>query len=375
MKAILSVLVMALLVFSVIPFVAAVDVGSGITPDIGTEDFVPRIWMCDDRAVVDDMVERGRMDCGSVYDKDGNLKGYKLCERMNNYAFTGEKIEYEVLVMDKNGINKIEDVYMTAGDAQGEGNDIEANCVELLNHDREIEDSCNARIDEEYITEFDEQIMRYYECTFTVEPDMYDEYWVTAEVTDLDGEMATVDENEFWFFNPVIQLTVEGDLTFSDVRPGTDSYSDTILVGNDADVGSGVRLDMFVTGTDFYDSSSSGAACPTTNQLSLGAFSYFATHGAYSTATDLGVDDGDLTPVVRGTDAEGYVNIQYGDSFSTLLYDEAEILQTLPKNFAYYQSNILSPGAEIALTFKLSLPVPCNGDFDSGEIIFWGEAI
>jgi len=84
-----------------------------------------------------------------------------------------------------------------------------------------------------------------------------------------------MDENEYWFFNPVIALDIEGDMTFhgddgkEGVRPGSDAYSDTILVGNDADKGSGVLLDMFISGTDFYDSQSSGARCPTTNQLSL----------------------------------------------------------------------------------------------------------
>src|SRR3989338_1108343 len=104
--------------------------------------------------------------------------------------------------------------------------------------------------------------------------------------------MGTMDENEYWFLNPVIALSVDGDLAFEDVRPGTDSYSDTILVGNDADDGSGVMLDMFISGTDFYDSSSSGAACPTTNQLALDNFRYFVTNGAYSTATDIEFDDG-----------------------------------------------------------------------------------
>ena len=29
----------------------------------------------------------------------------------------------------------------------------------------------------------------------------------------------------------------------------------------------------------------------------------------------------------------------------------------------------------MALTFRLDLPEPCNGDFDTGSIYFWGEAI
>src|SRR3989338_8284236 len=184
-----------------------------------------------------------------------------------------------------------------------------------------------------------------------------------------------MDENEYFFLNPEIRLSVDGALTFDDVRPGTDSYSDTLLVGNYADDGSGVEMDMFISGTDFYDSSSSGAKCPTTNQLELSNFRYFATNGAYSTATDAEVD----IPAGRGDrniDAEGYVNIGYGIGFNdpTPFYDGFEILQD-QKVGPYYTANILAPGAEMALTFKLSLPEPCNGDFDTGSIYFWGEAI
>jgi hypothetical protein len=217
--------------------------------------------------------------------------------------------------------------------------------------------------------------MDFFECTLTVETpeSMYGEYWVTVEAQDGTGLLGTMDENEFWFFNPVIALSIEGDLTFDEVRPGTDAYSDTLLVGNDADDGSGVMLDMFISGTDFYDSSSSGARCPTTNQLALSNFRYFATNGAYSTANDLQEDavDGD-----RNRDIEGYVNIDYGIGWNNPdpFYVNTEILQQA-KVGPYYTANLLAPGAEMALTFKLSLPEPCNGDFDTGSIFFWGEAV
>ena len=37
--------------------------------------------------------------------------------------------------------------------------------------------------------------------------------------------------------------------------------------------------------------------------------------------------------------------------------------------------NELTPGSDMALTFKLNLPEPCNGDFNTGQIYFWGEAV
>lgn len=356
MKKLLSLMMMSVLVLSVMPTVFAVSIGSGIGVDIETEDYAPNVWQCDNRVVYDDATEPGRM----------TLDGQELIERMNNYAFEGEQIEWLVLVKDKNGKEKIEDVFATIGDVQGEGNDIEVNCHEADQFQGSVLDSCNARILEENV-EWDSRTMQYYTCTLTVEtPDsMQDEYWVTVEAVDLDGLSGTMDENEYWFFNPEIALTIDGDLTFENVRPGTMSYSETLLVGNDAEDGSGVRMDMFISGTDFYDSSSSGAMCPNTNQLALDNFAYFATHGAYSTQAD-GRDD-----------AEGYVPINYGIGFNdpTPFYNTHEIMQAGPMNGPYYQSNILSPGAEMALTFRLDLPEPCNGDFDTGSIYFWGEAI
>jgi len=91
---------------------------------------------------------------------------------------------------------------------------------------------------------------------------------------------------------------------------------------------------------------------------------YYATNGAYSTETD------------PRADAEGYVPIVYGDSFDTDFYNDAEVMQPLgPYNPGYQPGNILTPGAEIAVTFKLGLPEPCTGDFTDGSIYFWAEAI
>ncbi len=357
MKKLYSIIVMALLVFSVIPAVMAVSVGSGITPDIITEDFEPLVWMCDNRVVYDDATEPGRI----------SGDGQTLVERLNNYAFEGEQIQWNVLVMDKNGVEKIEDVFATIGDVQGAGNDIEVNCQRIgAPKDNKIPKECNARISEEKLWDFDDDTMEMYQCTLTVETadSMYGEYWITVEAMDLDGLSGTMDENEYWFLNPVIALSIDGDLTFEDVRPGTSSYSDTLLVGNDADDGSGVILDMFISGTDFYDSNPSGAMCPTTNQLSLGAFSYYATKGAYSTQAD------------PRKDVEGYVPIRYGIGFNdpNPFYNNNEIMQ-VQKVGPYYTANTVTPGAEMALTFRLNLPEPCNGDFDTGSIYFWGEAI
>ncbi len=370
MKRNIAILAAVILVFSIIP-VTAVEVGTGVGIDIETEKFKPLVWMCDNRVVLDDNVEPGRVSAG----------GTELVERINNYAFEGEQVQWDVLVMDKNGIEKIRDVFMTIGSSQGTGNDIEANCK--LDHVLAVGELtpaiCNARILEQPILAATENTMALYRCTFTVEtPDsMHGEFWTTVEVEDLDGLSSTMDENEFWFFNPEIALAIDGQIAFSSVRPGSQAYSQTLAVGNDAEQGSGVLLDMFVSGTDFYDSSSSGAKCPSTNQLALTNFMYFASNGAYSSFND--------PRAAADPSGEGYVPICYGDKFLTGtgpvgplgFYNNCEIIQSATPviGIDYFAGNVLSPGSEVSVTFRLSLPEPCNGDFDSGQIFFWGEAI
>ncbi|MFA4953070.1 MAG: hypothetical protein WC584_02515 [Candidatus Pacearchaeota archaeon] len=362
MKKLLILSIMALFALSVMPSVFAVSVGSGIGVDITTEQFAPRVWMCDNRVVYDDATEPGRI----------SADGQTLVERINNYAFEGEQIKWDVLVMDKNKLDGLE-VYATLGDVQGEGNDIEVNCYEnQINFE-----SCNARILEEEL-EFDSEVMQGYTCILTVETpeSMYDQYWITVEAEDLDGLLGTMDENEYWFLNPEIALSIDGELTFDEVRPGTSAYSDTLLVGNNADESSGVMLDMFISGTDFYDSSSSGTRCEGTNSLLLKNFRYYVTNGAYSSSGDDGVDSVAGDTIQRDTDDEGYTNIDYGIGFNNpnIFYNNMEILQDRQIG-PYYTANVLAPGAEMAITFKLDMPEPCNGDFDTGSIYFWGEAI
>ena len=337
MKKIFSLFALALLVLATVPAVFAVNVGTGITPEINTEDFAPKVWLCD-RDVADDLVEP-------------QLYG---APRFNNYAFTGESITWDVLVMDKNGKEKIADVFGTVGDVQGEGNDIEVNCRRTGERVNPYDD-CEATILEEHVA-WNNDLMEVYECQLTVEPEMEGEFWITVEAEDLDGLSGTMAQNEYWYLNPVIALSIDGDLVFDDVRPGSRAYSTTVLVGNDADDGSGVLLDMYISGTDFYDSSSSGAMCPTTNQLSLSAFTYDVVNGQFA-VDDQGIAWGD-TIAQSGRIMDGAI--------FALISGHG-----LPPN----PTNFLAPSAEMAITFQLDLPEPCNGDFDTGSLYFWGEAI
>jgi hypothetical protein len=391
MKKIMAILISVLIAF---PAVFAASAGFQIGIDITPEEFPPHIWLCDSRIVMDDCVESGRVsDCSM-----------ELVERMQNYAFEGEQITWNVLVMDKNKIEEVRDVVATLGRAQGTGNSVEVECGRT-SAPSTIPAACNARILEQDLTgtDFKPDTQAFYQCILTVESSnsMYGDFFITVEVMADDGE-ATIDENEFWFLNPTVALTVEGSLVFDEVRPGTLAYSDSVKVGNDADLGSGVLLDMFISGTDFYDPSSSGAKCPVSNRLKLsdsrrsraGLGSGTASNTWHMSpngkcqagSSGLKMDNADhlcyyaagggyTSAAAPNADSEGYRPLVYSDSFSGDFYNDAEIIFNGNFPGGYSFGNVLAPGSELAITFKLGLPEPCFGDFSDGRIFFWGEAI
>jgi hypothetical protein len=347
---------MILILFVLIPSVLGVGVGSGINLNVETEIFAPRVFMCDSRAVLDDNVNEGRVSSG----------GEGLVERINNYAFEGEQISWKILVVDKNGIEDIRDVVGTIGPSDIDGNDREVECSRSSRIVREIPASCEARILEERLSDFDDDIMSFYDCVFTVEtPEiMHGEYFISVEAVDSSNQIGSMSESEYWFLNPTIALLIDGSIEFGEVRPGTTVYSNTILIGNDAEDGSGVILDMFISGSDFYDSSSSGARCPSSNVLSLKNVKYYSPKGSLSSSSDL------------RSDSEGYIGIGYGDTLDPFRFRGShEILQIGGKFHGYWFGNLLYAGGKMPLTFKLEMPEPCSGHFDSGDIFVWGEAV
>ncbi|MDD5193632.1 MAG: hypothetical protein PHF67_03530 [Candidatus Nanoarchaeia archaeon] len=258
---------------------------------------------------------------------------------------------------------------------------------------------CNIRIDEEAITTFDAKTMKRYTCFIDIldSERMYGLHWLKVRATSgFSGEEGEYAEIARWFINPTISLSVDGDLDFSDARPGTASYR-TVLLENTAE--GGVLLDMFITGKDWpavTDGAELGRCLlvdanganhvPTTyvNYLPLGAFRYYAENGAFSTRDDAGTEGGLFGPYNPGfdrdSDPEGYVNInkQLNAGFEEAMFDDAEIIQANQLG-PYYMANILYPNsAGMSVTFKLTLPEPCYGEYDSpsdGSIFFWAEAI
>ena len=267
-----------------------------------------------------------------------------------------------------------------------DGDDITINCVEISHF--EGFDDCNARIDEESITEYNKDTMQAYQCGITIldSEHMQGDVWMTVRACDNEaqgGECGEYDEIQPWFVNPIIELGLDGSLDFEDVRPGTASYS-TISVENEAE--GGVLLDMFITGKNWPAADTDLGRCSDggtlVNYLPLSAFRYYAEAGAYSTRDDLEHDLGLYSSVTRNVDAEGYVNInqQLNAGFEEAMFNDAEIIQEAAINGGDlgYMANVLSPGEVMGITFRLMMPEPCYGQFESeedGSIFIWAEAI
>ena len=367
MKKLLSI-VLALVLMLQTVFAVGVGLNTGIV--ITPEQFAPRVFLLpDSRIVLDDPTEPGPI----------TGPGYELYERINNYAFEGEAIVWDILVWDKNGVpEKIEDVYVKLAPYHGGNiesawaseNFIEVNC----NYDGQVGEY-DHRFPEgtwyegEEVVEPNSETMAWYTCHLTVETaaSMQGEYLVGAVAVDLDGLVGQFFEQELWFFNPEIALGFDGTINFGTVRPGGVYKSSTVAITNNAEDGSGVLLDMYLAGTDFYDPSHSGTMCPTSNVLLLSNFKYYASQGAYNTCSH-----------PDRVDAECYVAINhYMDGAGAPAFNNFDqiIKGTIPLG-PYWAGNLLSPGADLSLNFKLNLPEPCNGGpFTKGKFMFFGEAI
>jgi len=255
-------------------------------------------------------------------------------QRDGNYIFENEKILVNVFVRNPEGVGDIENVVITLGDVQGSGNDVESKCVPNLKNKRNL----NRKI------KFNSQTDRWYKCEFTAETpySMYGEYWITAEVRTFLGEVKIAENmNLYYFFNPYIAISADGDIYFEDVEEGEIYLSTNLLIGNDGDRGSGVPLEFFISGTNFYDSSSSEALCPISNELSLRQLKFQVEYGGIKTK---------------------FKSIPYGNYFNE------DVIKPL------INGATVLPGGEMKVVFRLKIPRVCSGSgFDTGSIYFWAR--
>jgi hypothetical protein len=318
---------------------------------------------------------------------NGNIE-----ERTNNYAFTGEQIQWRVLVWDKNGVpEKISDVF-AGWVAQENGPldpEIQVNCQFYTGYDALADgallDPFYTDVREpgsQYVEEyFDAQTMGEYLCTLTIEPTCVGQKWLGVMAVDIEGDNGTMIPAESWFCNPELDLYVSGSLSFGAIGPGQHG-STTFSIENNGTPGSGVQVVLALSGSDFYDPMPSGGMCPTSNFLALPGV-----EAPSDTVFDTGfwyrAVKGSLTTDDVAPNSYGYKRIPYG----TILPDADPLFSNSNSGLANpwtrwtgggtpsLLDQALSPGSEATVTLYLGIPVPCNGQFTDGSIYLWAWAI
>lgn len=289
--------------------------------------------------------------------------------RTNNYIFTGEQIEWKFLVWDKNGVpEKINDIF--AGWADQTNGPIAPNMQVNCQYLRAIPASNLANLgypnvrrpgDQEPQVNGNPDTMGEYVCRLTVEPSCHGQKWFGVKAVDLDNLESTMVEAESWFCNPILDLTFSGNINFGTLGPGEQGTS-TFSVTNNAEAGSGVNVILSISGKDFYDPSSSGGMCPTSNVLKLQGVnpSVFST-GFWYTAT-------------QGSNSVGNKRIPYSDGSSIASSDP---IFSSGNGLSPNWSNpvTMTPGSDTSITLHLGIPSPCNGQFTDGTINLWALAI
>jgi len=289
-----------------------------------------------------------------IYNGLPSKGGQPLWTRLANYLFEGEVIYKQVIALHLDGVENIEDIYMTLSrDLNLPPNGKINSCIlaEQPEEGLEIE---NVRIGEQYFYVFNPEIMALYDCYFIVEDRdlMYEEYWYGIEILDSNGLYNDLDENEYWFLNPIPILNVynEEELNFGNQLAGQTIYSDFITVKNNLseNYGSGLSLNVKISGVDFIKGSINN--CNILNHIS-----YYAENenyqNSYNTFSDIRADE------------EGYIPLSQEDS-DVIMGDWGDIPEDIILN-GYVESLLLyDESSEMLIKFRIDIPEGCYGNFN-----------
>ena len=265
--------------------------------------------------------------------------GIPLPPRSGNYTFTGETIEWEVVVRDENSIQEILDLEVLV-----DGN------VELICN--EITEILTCRV----FGVFNATTDKVYRCLLTTESLWSGMKEVIIRAKDKQGGSSEygLEYNETWNFNPELSYSVDvagsGNLTFEDWTPGNTSYSINNLTINNTGSVNSPSLIIFLAGMDFY-ASTGWALCPTSNVLVIENMDYYAWNSTFNT---------------------GWKTMPEFDSNGGCA---ATRCKSLINNRILTNSFELKSNEQIRVKFRINYPTPCFGNFETGEIKIMAKPI
>ena len=406
MRKLLSIMALAFLVF-VMPVVLAEEASIGGEVEVGVEpdgtcippeiniDHTARGWYPNDQTfyTADFESRYGNNEGGYGVFDDGGKYGCYGYDRYDaplkqNYLFTSETLDYYVLVEDGNGVDDISTVQLTV-----DGVPVGV-CAPVNLSDNNVCQNNGVNEAAFGIDSFNGTNMETYICRVIVQSQWTDETFIGFKATDGDEpntlcQPATVtsQETDLINFNPELALTLTGGaINFGTVEPGSTTFSNTVYLGNDAEDGSGVLMDMYIASDDYFtDPSNPLALCGAGNGIPYTAFSYYATKGSINSGTNgdsdswYGLGDGNWNEACSANEDE-FTELP---SYSGDIQDMCRIINNADANTGSYQGDVaasataglLSQGAEMSLTFKLDVPTPCIGSFTDGSFRFVGRVV
>jgi hypothetical protein len=282
--------------------------------------------------------------------------------RTSLYAFTGEQIEYTVVVRDPNGALDIGFLKAYVGDQ-----------AEVLANPASLPPSCDGLEDTTSTTDMAFHIL------ISVEPSWYGDSVLQLKVGNSQGVETGATHTENWFFNPAISLSVTtsdgSQISFEPMDPTTRFAHSTnkIKVKNTAE--GGVNLWMFIAGTDLYDPSGA-SKCPDTNYIAIDNMWY---RGWSGTQWQSGEGWYKMHKYNQNDGCSvGYSEtLPYRDYFSGGTYVGPTCYGGLPVPMPRYDilEYILTNQGTLEVEFKLQYPTPCIGSFSEGTIYIFGKAV
>jgi len=290
--------------------------------------------------------------------------------RTSLYAFTGEQIEYIVVVRDPNGVDDI-------GFLKARVNELDETLGTQVPFSRVSDRDCDG------LGRLDPATDKAFRILITVEPLWYDDTEVVLAAYNSNNERTDATHSENWFFNPAISLQVgtsdDDSIHFEPLPYGADTPAERtvhsvnkIKVKNVAE--GGANLWMFVAGTNLYDPLGA-SLCPDTNYI-------------FIESKDFNGDGTDeLAHHLMQYRGWSGTNWQMGEGWNDLyIYNLEE-----PCNIATCYGgtpvpagvfhggtpldNILTNQGTLEIEFKLTYPMPCIGSFSQGTIYIFGKVI
>jgi hypothetical protein len=390
MKKLLTLMVMVILTFSLMPVVLADgdEVGSGdINIDVDNTNYAPEIYS--------DPTQRSWYPNDQTYytaEAYGTSGQGEFCQDYydvgvrGDYVFTGETVTYYVAVYDENGEDDIGDTILLRDgsgvgscaqieDAGGGGSDL----MDLI-RDTDCDGATDitnaagvAYVNANFVptvpydntgADANDDLFKFYACTLIVQDSWTGSNTITIQTTDEAGPPITTVWSDVLTMNPPLSLTLTGSIDFGSAQAGETVTSSSVQLNN---IGSdGVIMDTYIASDDYFtDPVNPTAICGAGNGIPYDAFSYYATKGAIDSGdndgTEIGLAGGVCTP-----DADEYTTMP---SHSGDILDMCRILDLAT------DASFLSQGQSMTLTFQLDVPSPCEGSFTNGEFHFVGRVV